>query len=390
MNDKNIVIAGGGFGGLKVLKTLSRYKNKIKDYQIILIDKKEYFEFIPMIPDVLAGWLSPDSIQTSFTDLEKQINFKYIQGNINKLDLVSQTISINNENINYHYLVLATGVDSNFFGNQNARINCFRLKTVQDTLAIQQEIINKKSELNPVNIVIVGGGYTGLEAATNAKLFTEHRNIKCKITIVEVADKILQMVPESLRSQAKEILKELDIEIKTENSLETYDGDKVLLRSGAELSNAVCIWTVGTKTPDYIQDLDLEKNKGRIIVEQNLTPANAEYKNVFAIGDTAYCMDPETGASLRMAIQFSINQGFVAGKNIISSIKGKNLNNYNPLDLGYLIPLAYGAAPGYVLGVKVGPRIGFLLHYLMCIARASWQKKFAILQEILSKRPKLV
>jgi len=386
MRRKNIIIAGGGFGGLSTLKTLYKNRSACSDYNIILIDKKAAFEFMPMLPDILGGWLSGQSIQTRFEQFAKKLNFTFIQGEIKKVNLPEKSIMVEGKKLAYEFLVLATGLDSNFFGNESAKNNCHRLKEVKNALAAKREIILRGESEKPVNVVVIGAGYTGLEVATNARLFMDNYRINGKVTLVEKAGRILPMMPDWLRRDIEILIDKLGINVTTSNSLLRCTKGTVYLSSDDKLKNSVCIWTVGTRPGLFIQELDVEKIGGRIKVNGNLSIAGQDYNNVFAVGDIAAFIEPDTGQPLRMAIMFALGQGEIAGQNIISRIRKKDLNEFAPTDLGYLLPLAFGRAPGVVLGRSVSGRIGFWLHYIMSIVRAPKSNKFAIFKELLFSR----
>lgn len=383
---KNIVIAGGGFGGLTAMLLLSKNRAILKEYRLILIDPKDHFEFIPMIPDILWGWLSPNSIQSNFTRIAQRQGFRFLKGRVAQLKLPENQIWMNGRKLDYSYLVLATGVEANFFGNQNTRENCIQFKTVRDAQQAKHEILARSRSDIPLNVLVIGGGYTGLEAATNARMLMQQHKIPGEITIIEKTSDILMQAPLWLREQVKKSLYQLKINIKTEDSLEKWFKGTAYLSSGTKFSNAVCLWSVGTQPAAYIQELEVEKIRGRIKVTHNLTIANPHYKNVFVIGDAAAYTGPQLEQPSRMAVMFALGQGQQAGKNIIKTIKGKPLQPYQGTDLGYLLPLANGRAPGMILGRKVGPRLGYLLHYSMCILRAPWDQKLKILQALVTLR----
>jgi NADH dehydrogenase len=386
MKRKNIIIAGGGFGGLSTLKTLYKNRSACSDYNIILIDKKAAFEFIPMLPDILGGWLSGQSIQTRFEQFAKKLNFTFIQGDIKKVNLPEKSIMVEGKKLGYEFLVLATGLDSNFFGNESAKNNCHRLKEVKNALDAKREIILRGVSKKSVNVVVIGAGYTGLEVATNARLLMDNYRVNGKVTLVEKAERILPMMPDWLRCDIEIFIDKLGINVTTSNSLLRCTKGTVYLSSGDKLKNSVCIWTVGTRPGLFIQELDVEKIGGRIKVNSNLAIAGQDFSNVFAVGDIAAFIEHDTGQPLRMAIMFALGQGEIAGQNIINRIRKKDLNKFAPTDLGYLLPLAFGRAPGVVLGRSVSGRIGFWLHYIMSLVRAPKSNKLAIFKELLFSR----
>jgi len=132
--------------------------------------------------------------------------------------------------------------------------------------------------------------------------------------------------------------------------------------------------------------LNAEKIRGRIKVDEKLNIYGGKFTNLYLAGDCCSFIDSKTGAPLRMAVMFSLGQAKIAAQNIINFIKGEPLANYKPVDLGYVIPLAYCKAPGLVLGHNVGSRTGYLLHYCLCIYRSRISEQFKIIRDLIFRR----
>ena len=388
MQKKNIIIAGGGFAGLSALRRLNRYRRMLADrgYEIVLIDEKDDFEFIPMLPDLIGGWLSPRRLKRSNSELASRYGCRLIKGRIERLDPERKTITAGAEEINYDYLIIATGSCTNFFDNRPVRDACRKVDTIDDALKIKEELLGLASSAPEVNVVVIGGGYTGIEAATNILwLFRSIRTSHCHVTMVERASDILMAVPEWMRKEARRELEKLGVIIICPDSLKSYDGHAAALGSGLSIKADICLWTAGVKLSDYLDGFKAEKERTRIKVAPTLKIMGQEHKDIFVAGDTASFQDRRAGRAIRMAVMFSMGQGKVAAENIVRSILNKRLVEYKVLDLGYLIPMAHGKAPGIVLGMRVHGFLGYLLHYLMCIYRSEWKNRFGIVKDLAVK-----
>ncbi|MFH1878129.1 MAG: FAD-dependent oxidoreductase [Candidatus Omnitrophota bacterium] len=380
-----VVIAGGGFAGVSALKTLAKTpENNKGEIEISLIDKKPYFEFLPMLPDVAGGWLGPERLRQELKELASLSNANFIHDRIEKLDLEKKNITTTGQDIPYDHLILATGSETNFYGNNQLQNTCAHIDTVADAVSVL-ESMPKKNTPEETNIVVVGGGYTGIEVASNLDILLKKNNIKHRTYIVEQAKEALMTLPEWMRDEVNKELLKLGIETMCGRSVKEYDGGTVTLYSGETFRNAVCIWAAGVKTPQFIEDAGFPAERSRVVVDQNLRPAGNKIKDVFVAGDTAYFEYTEDGKPLRMAVMFSMGEGKTAARNVINSIKGKPLAEYRPLDLGYLIPVANGNAPGKVLGLNIHGFSGYLMHYFMCIYRAEPAKRWGIIKDIFFK-----
>ena len=388
MRKKNIVIAGSGFAGLSALRRLNRYKRVLagKGYEVILIDEKDDFEFIPMLPDVIGGWLGADRLRYPNKELAARYGCAFIKGRIEALDPEGKTVNVGPQKIDYDYLIIATGSCTNFFNNQPIRAVCRKVDTIDDALKIKEELSALALKKREINAVVIGGGYTGIESATNILwLFRAFDAARCNVTMVEKAPEILAAVPEWMRREARRELEGLGVTMICGDSLKSYDGRTAELGSGKLLKADICLWTAGVKLSDYLDGFKADKERTRIKTAPTLNVKEPKYDGVFVAGDTANFQAPRAGGAIRMAVMFSMGQGKTSAENIVRSILGRRLIEYRVLDLGYLIPLAHGKAPGIVLGMRVHGFLGYLFHYSMCIYRSEPKNMFGIVKDLIVK-----
>jgi NADH dehydrogenase len=388
MQTKNIVIAGSGFAGVSAFRRLNRYRGTLVKYgyEIILIDEKDDFEFIPMLPDLIGGWMDPSRLRGSNSELAAQYGCSFIKGRIEALNPGKKTVSIGAEEINYEYLIIATGSCTNFFNNQPIQDACRKVDTIDDALRIKEELLALASKVPEVSVVVIGGGYTGIESATNILwLFRGIKTAHCHVTMVEKGPDILMAVPEWMRKETRKELEKLGVDMICEDSLKSYDGGTVALESGRSIKADICLWTAGVKLSPYLDGFKADKERTRIKAATTLKIKEPEYDGIFIAGDTASFQDKDAAQAIRMAVMFSMGQGKAAAENIVRSIQNKRLVEYKVLDLGYLIPMAHGKAPGIVLGMRVHGLLGYLLHYSMCIYRSECKNWFGIIKDLMFK-----
>jgi NADH dehydrogenase len=384
---KTIIIAGAGFGGLTALDRLHKSRGAWqKEYDLILIDKKNTFDFLPLTPDVLAGWLHPRHTQIDLQTYCQKRKCRFIKGYIQDVDFDKHVLKTKSENYAFDYAILSCGGHPNFFGNTKVKSHSYVLNSTKNALDIQEALIRKSQGIQTVKIVVVGGGYTGLEAATNSLYFMRHRKRRCNVCIVEKAPALLSMVDPYSREIAIKELNHHGIAQRTENTVIDYDQHTVRLQSGEELDNAVCIWSAGVRCPSFFNEKKVKQAKSRVVVDAHLNLAGIQDQQIFAIGDNAAFFEPGSEAPLRMAVMFAMGQGKVAARNIVNHIRSRPVTSYTAKDLGYVIPLTYRKAPGVVLGRTVGPHIGYWLHYLMSMYRSKPEKWFGILKDLLITR----
>jgi NADH dehydrogenase len=370
---KKIIVIGGGFGGLSAVNMLCKLG---LDFDITLIDKKENADFLPMLPDCIGRGINPQYLSYKIENLAKKLRFKFLMDEADLIDLDKKEILTKTRRFSYDFLVIASGSETNFYGNNNIKDNAFKLDDAGDAKNIVERL--RQGEFD--NYLICGGGYTGVEVATNLRIFLTKNKKSGRIIIIERAPSILGPLPEWMKNYVSENFKRLNVEVFVNNSIEKIENGKVFVSGGRALNNSMVIWAAGVKTSGFIQNLKVEKNpQGRIKVDDYLRLSDS----CFVIGDAAYFSYKNT--YLRMAVQFAIAQGECVAASIIKSVKGKRLKKYRPVDFGYIIPMANNKSCGRVFGINLKGLLPTMFHFMMCIYRSYGLKnKFGIIRELIT------
>ena len=371
---KRVCIIGGGFGGLSAALRLSKSGIAIDG---TLIDKKDTSDFLPMLPDCIGRGIDPDCLAYKIEDMCKRTGFGFANEEVISVDLEKREVSTGKSRLNYDYLIIASGSETNFYGNENIKRYACKLDAAEDAEKIVEELKTGGYQ----TYMIGGGGYTGVEVATNLRLFLNKSRITGMIVMVERAPAILGPLPDWMKRYVSSNLKRLGVDILVNSQIEKIEGRKVFL-GGKAFDNALVIWAAGVKTAAFIQDLKVKKNpQGRVEVDEYLRLDDRS----FVIGDASYIKHKDI--FLRMAVQFSIAQGDQAAQNIINSIKARPLCKYRPADLGYIIPMANNRSCGDVLGVSLKGFIPTVFHFIMCIYRSwSWRNRSCIVKNLFKER----
>jgi NADH dehydrogenase len=369
-----ILIIGAGFGGLSAASRLC--KSRV-GFEVALIDKKQTSDFLPMLPDCIGRQINPEFLTYKIKDMARKLGFNFISEEVSTIDLEKKEILTESRILEYDYLIIASGSETNFYGNNNIKQHAFTLDDAGDV----KKIINALKQNEFDNFIIGGGGYTGIEVATNVRLYLDKIKRNGRIIIIERAPTILGPLPEWMKKYVIDNLKNLNIEIFVNSTIDKIERDKVYLSEGRTLNNAFVIWAAGVKTAGFIQNLKVDKNpQGRIKVDEYLRLND----NCFVVGDAA--IFSYKNSFLRMAVQFAITQGDFAAANIIKNIKGLSLNRYNPQDLGYIIPMANNRSCGTILGLDIKGFLPTIFHFIMCIYRSYGLKnKLGIIRDLIKK-----
>jgi NADH:ubiquinone reductase (H+-translocating) len=369
-----IIIIGGGFGGLAAVNKLGCSRLNV---EVTLIDKKETFDFLPELPDVVGRGVKPEHLTYNIESLIKRKHFKFLQAEVTEVDLQKRQVIAGGKSLAYDYLVIASGSETNFYGQEEIKRFAYKLDSVNDAVRISQAVKSNSFD----NFIISGGGYTGIEAATNLWKYCHDHKISKKIYIVERALSLLGPLPQDLKSYTVSNIEKLGIKVILNTTIAKIDAYSVSLSDGQVFDKAMLIWAAGVKTVDFIWKLNLSKNaQGRLKIDEYLRAD----ERCFVVGDAAEVT--YKGKILRMAVQFSIFQGSLTGGNIIRAMGGKPLKKYRPLDLGYVVPMANNKSCGLIMGLFVSGWLATFLHYMMCAYRSASLKNAAgMIKDVLFK-----
>lgn len=330
MNKGKVVIIGGGFGGLTAAKEL-----KNSDYEIVLIDKTNHHLFQPLLYQVATAALSPGDIAAPIRGvLNKQKNVKVIMGEVLSIDRENKKVILEDDEINFDYLILSTGASHSYFGNEHWEEHAPGLKTIPDALRIREKMLLsfEKAEkfigrrnIDPfLTFVVVGGGPTGVEVAgaiaeiSKKTMLQDFRKIdpsKTKVILIEALDRILVSYDPSLSEAAKNSLEELGVDVRLNSKV--VDVNKEGVKVDEELIETKnIIWAAGNNASDLLKSLNTELDRaGRVIVNKDCSIKGD--KNIFVIGDAANFKD-EYGNSLPALAPVAMQQGKYVAKILVN------------------------------------------------------------------------
>ena len=327
---QRVVIVGGGFAGLRLARKLSREK-----FQVVLLDRNNYHNFQPLLYQIAMGGLEPDSIAFPLRRWLRRKKAVFRMAKVEKILPSENRIMTDHGSISYDHLVIASGGSTNFFGNKRLEENALTLKSIPGALDIRSWIFqnleaavfaNPKGEF--LNVVIIGGGPTGVEIAgaladlrkhVLPKDFSELKFSGYHIFLVEASEKILGTMSESASVYARKALDKMGVIIKTNTRLEEYDRAEAHLSDGEVIPTEVLIWSAGvTGNPiPGLSESSLHKNQRYKVDKFNRIIG---YENIYAVGDAA-AVAPDFGTAHPMLAPVAIQQ---------AANLANNLNNTTP------------------------------------------------------------
>jgi NADH dehydrogenase len=375
INRQRIVILGGGFAGVTVLKRLqSKFQSNI-GIEITMVSKDNYLLFTPMLHEVASGMIETRHIVTPIREFCNRSRFYCAM--VEDIDLKNKKVMIrssttaaifnmdrsmiehnileldNTNSLYYDYLIIALGSETKFFGMSDIEENAFTIKNLNDAINLRNHIIyllEQSDQLhNTTNIsnnntykdlqkrlltfVIVGGGFAGVETAGEINDFIKdsakeyYHNIdinNIRVVIVQSSDRLLPEMSKELAEFALQRLNKRGVEVILNNRVTGATPNSVKLKNGGVIPTKTIIWSGGVAPSSLLSRVSCEHDNksGRIKVDEYLELRN--YKGVYALGDCAHIIDPNTGNPYPPTAQHAIRQGTIAANNIIASIEGRS------------------------------------------------------------------
>jgi NADH dehydrogenase len=370
-----VVVIGGGFAGLKLVRSL-----KNKKVQVVLLDKNNYHQFIPLLYQVATSGIEPDSIVFPFRKMFRNYrNFVYRMAEVTRFDMTNNSLSTSIGDISYDFLVIATGSATNFFGNNEIEISGFGLKSLTDAIDIRSHLLLnledavlrciKRDRESFGSVMIVGGGPAGVELAGALaefkryilpKDYPELRETPVRIILVEGTDRLLPSMPEKLSDKTYLYLKNMGVEIKLNTFVKNYADGIVEFRDGETVRISGLLWTAGVKgeLPEGLKSETVSATQ-RILVDEN-NRVNG-YKNIFAIGDVAMMQTEEYPKGHPMVAQVAIQQGKTLAENILRSLNQKPLQKFNYRDKGSMATIGKKKAVASIKKLEFGGFTAWLI-----------------------------
>lgn len=345
---KKIVILGGGFAGLKLARKLMGTK-----FQVILLDKNNYHQFQPLFYQVATAGLEPSAISFPLRKIfHNTPNVTFRMADVLSVDQEKKRIFTNVGYVDYDYLVLALGADTNYFGMKNIMENSTPMKSVSEALFIRNKIIsNYERAINTtdiqfrkslMNVVIVGGGPTGVELAgamaalRNNVLPKDYPQLdfkNMKVVLAEAGPRLLPGMSEQASQKSLVYLSSLGVEVLLHAAVEDYDGMTIRIKGMEPIQTQTLLWAAGVK-PNHISGLKKEQisPNGRLKVDQHNQLTGAE--DIFVIGDLCIQESNDYPKGHPQVAQVAMQQAANLAHNFKSMLENKPLRPFKYKDLG--------------------------------------------------------
>jgi NADH:quinone reductase (non-electrogenic) len=359
-----ILILGGGFAGVGAAQKL-----KDADAEIVLVDRHDYHTFQPLLYQFATGLLEQTGVGHSLRDLlERNGNATIHQATVTSVDLGKREVQFDRiAPLTYDYLVYGLGAEVNFFGTTGAPEHAFPMYTLPHAVRLKNHILERweATDHDPtladdgsLNIVVVGGGPTGVETAGavaelyQADLTRDYKGLSeadRRIILVEAGPELFPMFKPKLRAYAAKALAERGVDVMTGAKVASVSPTRVTLGSGEELKTHTLVWGAGLQGNKVVQSLGVELQRGnRVGVGPDLSLD--EHPEVYVVGDAAAIADAKTEQTLPQLGSVALQSGEHVGETIAQKLKGKETKPFHYRDKGTMATIGRRAAVVQMLG----------------------------------------
>ena len=393
-NKKKIVILGGGFAGVECARQLESYFRNDSEIELVLVSEDNFLLFTPMLPQVASGMIETRHIVMPIRAICHKT--KFYEGRVKNVDPFGKLVTLwgtgekRGISIHYDYLVVALGSETNFFGMADVEKNAYTMKTLNDAVMLRNRIIDMleqaENEPDPIlrksflTFVIVGGGFAGIETAGELmdllldarKYYPTIHKEDIKVIVLEALPMILPGFNEKLAKFAKQKMVERGIDIKLKTAVTSFDGTEVTVKSLDVytkdpidevkidvIRTKTLVWTAGVTPVNTIKRSMLKTDKGKVIVNDFLEVP--EFSGVFAIGDCALFMDPQTNRPFAPTAQLAEAQAKIAAYNLNALIKNLKQKKFQFQSKGQMAIIGKRTGIATFLGMNISGLLAWLI-----------------------------
>lgn len=378
---RQVVIIGGGFGGLTTAKALIK-----KPVQVTLVDRRNHHLFQPLLYQVAMAGLSPAEIAVPIRSiLRKQANAKVLLADVSRIDLYQRQVYLREApSLPYDYLVIATGAKTSYFGQEGWRHVAPGLKDIEDAVEIRRSVLlafekaerepNHENRCNFLTFIVIGGGPTGVELAgaiaelARYVLARDFRSINpenARVILLEGGARILSSFSPQVSQWAMKSLHEMGVEVRTHARATEIDAFGVLLGDERIYAGTV-LWAAGVEAAPLPQGFDVPLDtSGRVLVNQDCRVPG--HHQIFCIGDAASFSQAKMGTPLPGVSAVAMQQGRFVARQIIRLTLEQNTETFVYIDKGSMATIGRKQAVAEIGKIKLSGFIAWLAWLLVHI-----------------------
>ncbi|WP_442603329.1 FAD-dependent oxidoreductase [Paenibacillus sp. KN14-4R] len=359
---KNIIVLGGGYGGVLTAKKLAKKFKNDTDFKITLIDRKPYHTLLTELHEVAACRVEEDSIKIDLKKIFAGRKVDVVLDEIQNIDFKGNKLQSDSKTYNYDYLVIGTGCKPSFFGIPGAEEHAFSLWSFENAVTLKHQIRNMfmegtkqtdpKVRAEMLTFVVVGAGFTGIEMIGELGEYKEQLcqefyvdPSEVRLVVADMAPKILPILPDKLIQKAQKRLDKLGIEVITGTQISGVTENSVILGDKGAINSRTVIWTAGVEGSDLVGNLDVsQQGRKRIVTNDKLQ--SIDHKNVFVVGDNIFYIPEGEERPVPQMVENAELAAPIIANNIHADAHNLAKKSYKPTFHGTMVCIGgrYGVA----------------------------------------------
>jgi NADH dehydrogenase len=380
-NRKQVLILGGGFGGLYAALELEKRLARDPDVEITLINRENFFLFTPMLHEVAASDLDITHIVNPVRKLLRRV--KFFDGDVELIDLPGKRVRVSHgaehhhHDLHYDHLIVTLGSITNFFNLPGLEQRALTMKSLGDAIYLRNCLIQNLEEADfeccpavrapLMNIVVAGGGFAGVETVASVndflreaiKFYPHLSEEMLRVVLVHPGPVILPELGEKLGSYAQKKLAERNVDIRVNTRVVAVSENGVELSDGTVINTSTLVWTAGTTPNPLLEPLPCPKERGRLVVDEFLEVKG--WPGVWALGDCAMVPDIKTGGYCPPTAQHALREGKTVARNVEAAIRGGEKKPFEFSTIGQLASIGRRCGVANVFGFNFS---GFIAWWL--------------------------
>jgi NADH dehydrogenase len=346
-----VVVLGAGYGGLMTAVKFEEKVKRLEDVEIVLVDRNDFHQYLHLAYEIVTGVKKPSDLTMPLSELLENRKIQFFQGNVSKVDLDEKTVITDKGNVPYDELVIALGSEPDYHHIKGAHENSFCVDSVEAAAQIKDKLKTMEKEKQP-NIVVGGGGFTGVELA--GEIVDE---FNCCVTVLEGSNTLVPSwnKPEFSKKIA-EVLADMGSKLILGKFISEVKPDSIMLNDGSQIEYDLFIWAGGVQGSQVVSSSGLRMGKnGRVLINEFCEAVG--FPGVYVVGDCALVVDSDTGAVLPQCVEIALQQAEVVAQNLYADVTQRERTAYVPKFSGLILAIGERYGIGQVLGVKVEGRL---------------------------------
>ena len=384
MTGKRLLVLGGGFGGLDVMRAIGRSRAARGYWDALLVDKENFFQFNPLLPAVAVGAVETRHIVYPLRDMARHRHVRFIKNKALGIDLDRREVLLHNNRVEpFDTLVLAIGSVTHYYGVPGAAEHTRPFKTLVDAMMLRARVVElfemaeqaetEAQRCRLLSFAIVGGGVTGVEVAAELMdmardtLLPKYPSLELRhlsVTILERGDRVVQTAQPEHSEYVRRYLERRGVRVRLRYGVSAVEEKRLWLEGGDSLEAFTIVWTAGVCPAELVRALPLRHaNDGRLIVDDRLRALAADgtpLDHVRAIGDCAAFTGKGGTASTTIA-QHAVAMGSWLGRSLVAEAAGKQVGPFRIEPAGYIISLGKHSSVVHLFGLSVSGKLAWLL-----------------------------